>query len=337
MLRTIVPSTVLAMVLALVLPGSSEIGKAQQTQTIKIAMLSPRGGTIHQAFKKLSDYIVRETKNAAELRIYPTGVAGDEVDAIRKMQLGQMDGAMVTGVGLALIEPQVSVLDAPGAVKDFAAMDLVLKEMKKDLEDLLAKKGVQYLFSVPDGRYRYFSKGPLLHISDLKTHRFWLWPASYIIKEILREAGATGVPLGANDVFGALQTGIIDALIATPPSLVAMRWHSKLDHVSASSNGVLEFHLIINKKKWDALPKNVKDSINNHIPEARKDADRGLKADLDTLNKLIARGYTETKVSPKVQAEWDSFFERVRKRLVGRVFPAALLQKVMNIASKAKS
>jgi TRAP-type C4-dicarboxylate transport system substrate-binding protein len=335
MFRKIVPSTLLAALLALILPGSSELGKAQQTQAIKIAMLSPRDGTIHQAFKKLSDRLVRETNKAAELRIYPTGVAGDEVDAIRKMQLGQMDGAMVTGVGLSLIEPQVSVFDAPGAVRDFGDMDRVLNEMHNEIQDMLAKKKVHYLFSVPDGRYRYFSKGPLQHVSDLKTRRFWLWPASYIIKEILKEAGATGVPLSANDVFSSLQTGIVDALIATPPSLVAMRWHTKLDHVSGMSNGVLEFHLIINKSKWDALPQNVKTSITNHIPEARKDADRGLKVDVDTLNKLIARGYTEVKLSKQLEAEWNGFFERVRKRLIGRVFPAALLQRVMKIAGTA--
>lgn len=335
--RTPTPSVLLAVLFALALPGSSELIQAQQTQAIKIAMLSPRGGTTHQAFKKLNDYVVKETNKAAELRIYPSGVAGDEVDAIRKMQLGQMDGAIVTTTGLALIEPQTAVLDAPGIINDFPVMEAVLKEMHTDIAQLLAKKKVHYMFSVPNGGYRVFSKGKIEHVADMKRHRFWLWPASYIAKEWLREAGVTGVPLGANDVFGALQAGTVDALTSTPISVVALRWHTKLDFVTASSRGVLDFHFVVNKSKWDALPQNVKNSINNHLPEARKDANRGLKDDIDTLNKLVARGYTQGKNTPQLQAEWDDLSARVRKRLIGRVFPAALLDKVMAIAKKAKS
>jgi len=211
----------------------------------------------------------------------------------------------------------------------------VLGEMKEEFTQLLAKKNVQYLFSVPDGRYRYFSKGPIRTVADLKKHRFWLWPASYISKELLREAGASAVPLGANDVYGALQTGMIDAITSTAPSAVALRWHTKLDHVTTEGAGVLEFHFLVNKAKWDALPATVKASIIKHIPEAKAEANRGKKADLDTLNKLIARGYTGVKVTPEARAEWVKFFERVRARLVGRVFPASLLQKVMAIAARA--
>jgi TRAP-type C4-dicarboxylate transport system substrate-binding protein len=317
------------------LPGSSELCQAQQTQAIKIAMLSPRNGTTHQALKKLSDYVVKETNNAAEFHIYPSGVAGDEVDAIRKMQLGQMDGAIVTTTGLSLLEAQTSVLDAPGVINDFSVMDAVLKELHSDIENLLAKKQVQYLFSVPNGGYRIFSKGVIVHVSDMKRHRFWLWPASYISKEWLREAGVTGVPLGANDVFGALQAGTVDALTSTSISVVALRWHTKLDFVSASSRGILDLHFVVNKSKWDALPQNVKTSINNHLEETRVLANRGLRDDVDTYNKLIARGYTAGKPTPQIQTEWDDLSARVRKRLVGRVFPAALLDKVMAIAKKS--
>jgi TRAP-type C4-dicarboxylate transport system substrate-binding protein len=315
-------------------PGSSELGNAQATQTIKIAMLAPRGSSAHIGFQKLGERIAKDTNNAWQVRVYASGVAGDEKDVIRKMRVHQLDGAVITNEGLSIIEPQVAIFDAPGLLKSYAHLEAVQKDTENHFEQLLLKKGIRVLAWWEAGQYRIFSKGKIQHPADLKKHREWLWPESYVLKEMWKEAGASGVPLGTPDVFGALQTGLIDTLIASPIALVAMRWHTKLNHVTARPSGVLLLEWIMNNSKWEAMPENVKAEILKELPPTRIRVTKDSReSDEDTYKKLLARGYTATEMPEK---EWSDFHARVCNRLTGRVWPRPLYERIKAIVDKMK-
>jgi TRAP-type transport system periplasmic protein len=327
----------LAVLLAFLLPGSAEISRAQNVKEIKLAMLTPQGGSLHVAFKKMAARIAAKTNGALQVRIYASGVAGDERDVTRKMQVGQLDGAIISTTGLAGIEPQLAVLDAPGLIMNYAQMEAVQKEMEKDFQEMLLKKNVKLITTWEAGQYRLFSKGSIAHVAELKKHRVWLWPDSYIMKEIWKEAGTTGVPLGINDVFGALQTGMVDTLLNTPLAVVALRWHAKLDHVGERAQGVLLMSWVVNKSKWEALPETVKKAIDDEIAETRAQAKvDARKEDVDCYNALLKRGYKTVVPTPEVNKEWDQLFDRVRTKLTGRLWPQPLYKKIEGIVSKIK-
>jgi TRAP-type C4-dicarboxylate transport system substrate-binding protein len=332
------PSVFVAVLLAFVAPGSAEIGRAQQAQDIKISMLAPRDSPLYFSFKKMGDKISKATNKAWGLKIFASGVAGDEKDAIRKMQVGQIDGAVVTTTGLSIIEPQAAIFDAPGVIINYEQLEAVEKQMDPEIAAILEKKNVTVLTSWEGGQYRLFLKGFAKYPSDLKSHRMWLWPESYILKAIWREVGASGVPLGAIDVFGALQTGMIDGFMGSAYTAVQMRWHSKLDHVSARAQGVLIFWWIMNKTKWDALPENVKQLIINDLPATRQQAKRDARRDDEAAyNALLKRGYTALVNDASVNKMWDDLLDRVSQKLTGRLWPDALFKRMKAITSKIKS
>jgi TRAP-type C4-dicarboxylate transport system substrate-binding protein len=327
------PLVVTAAIVTLI-PGSSELGRAQTTQTIKIAMLAPRGSAAHIGFQKLGERIAKDTHNAWQVRVYASGVAGDEKDVIRKMRVQQLDGAVISNEGLSVIEPQVAIFDAPGLFNSYAQLEAVQKDIEKDFEQLFLKKGIRVLAWWEVGQYRIFSKGKIQHVADLKKHREWLWPDNYVLKEMWKEAGASGVPLGTPDVFGALQTGMIDTVIASPIALVSMRWHTNLDHVTARPNGVLLLEWILNSSKWDAMPEKVKAEILKELPPTRVRVTKDSReSDADAYKKLLERGYTATAMPEK---EWDDYFARVCNRLTGRVWPRPLYARIKAIVDKTK-
>jgi TRAP-type C4-dicarboxylate transport system substrate-binding protein len=332
--KVAIPALV-AVCLAFVVPGSAEIGRAQKGGEVKLSMLAPRGGPLHNAFKKLGDKIAKLTNGAWQIRIYPAGVAGDERDVVRKMQVGQIDGAINTTVGTSIIEPQVAILDAPGLIKTYAQMDAVREHTEKDFEQMLLKKNVKLLTWWEAGQYRLFAKGEIRLVADLKKHRAWLWPDSYILKELYREARASAVPLGSTDVYAALQTGMVDSLLVSAYAAVQMRWHTKLDHVSQRASGVLLMQWIMNKSKWDQLPDNVKKVILDELPATRQQAKLdSRKGDEDAYKALLQRGYKAVVSTPAEDADWDNLFDRVNKKLTGRLWPAALYDKIKAIVSK---
>ena len=91
--------------LALGLPASSRVAGAAEVQYLRIATLAPRDSDLAKGFLKLDQGLKKASNGAWGVRLYPSGVAGDEVDVLRKMKIGQLDAGMVTSDGLGLMVP----------------------------------------------------------------------------------------------------------------------------------------------------------------------------------------------------------------------------------------
>jgi TRAP-type C4-dicarboxylate transport system substrate-binding protein len=333
-MRKVIAST-LILAFALAIPGSSHPAQAARAKNeIRIATLAPRNTDLTRGFNKIDQALRKATGGEWGIRLYPSGVAGDEKDVIRKMRVGQMDASIVTTTGLSQIVREVAVLNAPGVIPGYKELERVQKAMSKEWEKTFRENGFELVSWGESGQYRYFSNAPITNIkTDMPKMRPWLWPESHVMKEIYNAVGAHGVPLGVPEVYGALQTKMIDSLISTSLATVALQWHSKLNHVTSETSGVLLGAMIVNKKKWDSIPEDVRKTLDEQIRKNTEgDSKTVRKNDLKSYKKLLKRGYTATKYTAQGQKEWDAMADTVRKRMTGRVFPKSLLDKVQKIA-----
>jgi TRAP-type C4-dicarboxylate transport system substrate-binding protein len=320
----------------LMLPGGPTTAVAE-TQFIKIATLAPRDSDLAKSFIKIDKGLKDATKGSWGVKLYPSGVAGDETDVIRKMKVGQMDASIITSTGLAQIVRDVNVLNAPGVINSYQQLEAVQAAMKGEWEKSFEAAGFKLLAWGETGQYRWFSKNGISKPSDLKTMRPWIWPASHVMKEIFSTVGANGVPLGVPEVYGALQTGMCDMIIASSLAVVALQWHANLKHVTERTSGVLVGAMIMNKQKWDSLPPEVQKQVMEDVKKSTEgDKEETRKSDDNSFKKLVSRGYIVDKWDASANAEYDKMAETVRKHMVGRIYPAELLTRVMKIAGSAK-
>src|SRR3954447_261036 len=102
----------------------SSVASAQES-TIKIATLAPEGSSWMNLFHAWGKLVEEHSGGKIKVKFYAGGVAGDERDAVRKMRLGQINGAAVTSIGLGLIQPEVRVLELPMLVNTYEEMDYI--------------------------------------------------------------------------------------------------------------------------------------------------------------------------------------------------------------------
>jgi TRAP-type C4-dicarboxylate transport system substrate-binding protein len=320
---------------ALSVPGGVT-ADAPATTEIRIAMLAPRGSTIVREFQRFDQDLRAQTNNAVGLKIYPSGIAGDEFDVIRKMKIGQMDAAILTDTGLGNVVRAVNVLNAPGVVPNYRALEAVQQEMNAEWGQEFLDNGFKLLQWGELGQYRYFSATPIIRPSDLAHMRPWLWPQSHTMKELWSAIGTNGVPLGVPEVYGALQTKMVDSVICTCVALTVLQWHTKLKHMTANPRGVLTAALVLNKGKWDSLSPEARAKL-EELAARGVDAQRreARSTDQRAHDKLMQIGYTEDRETPQATQEWEAVFATVRQRLTGRIFSAELLQRVQAIARRA--
>src|SRR5262245_23031855 len=95
---------------ALLLVGALASPAVAQT-TIKIATLAPEGSSWMKLFHEWRKAVEARTEGRVKIKFYAGGVQGDEKDVLRKIKLGQLAGAAVTGIGLSNVAPEVRSLE----------------------------------------------------------------------------------------------------------------------------------------------------------------------------------------------------------------------------------
>ncbi|MEM8607440.1 MAG: TRAP transporter substrate-binding protein DctP [Myxococcota bacterium] len=327
---------VLAVCLAGVLFASDMTGhgaRADEVQQLRLATLAPRDSGLGRAFLYLKEELRKRTDGKVALKMYFGGVAGDELTVVRKMRAGQLDGALLTSHGLGALVRQVLVLQAPGLIGSYPELDEVREALAPEFEELFRKADYELISWGDSGRIRIFSQQKVQAPSDLKRVRPWVWRGSPTMRAFIEAAGANGVSLALPEVYGGLQTGMIDTVIASSIGVLGFQWYTRLKTMSKQAGGIVVGAYVIRSDKLAALPPEARDFI---ISSARSSASEfrqsGRKLD-EEASKALAERLKAVNLWRHQQA-WEATNREARESLVGRLYSRALLTRVQDILKK---
>lgn len=318
-------------VLLVGVPGTAL--RAAEQIVLKVAVPIPRSQEVALEAKKYNDKLAALTNNSVQVRVYWGGAAGDDVDVLRKMRAGQMDGAPLSLELMSQFVRQALVLASPALFNNYKQVDAARAALTPAMEEEAYSNGFKVMAWADVGRLRLFSKNPIENIADFKKARPWLYPQSEMLKEFYRSVGATGVPMGIAEVYGGLQTSMIDVVWGSALVAAALQWHTGTTYVSERGMGFISGGFVFRRGAWEALPKNVQDSMIKLSNEQRQENQISLrKQDERTFQKLIARGHKPQKA--KNEKEWWDAGKVLRQRMIGRVYTKDLVDKAEQIAAK---
>lgn len=301
---------------------------ADDKTVIRYATIAPGASAFGKIMKAWNRSLKNETDGRVEFRFYSGGSQGDERDFIRKMRAGQMDAAGVTTTGLGMVVQQVKVLSAPGVIENYDDLDRVRGKLDERFSKMFEDAGFVLLAWSDAGKGRLMSTIPIERPSDLKAARPWVWKDDPIFSEFLKVVGANPVRLGLPEVYGALQTKMIDVAPSSAIAAVALQWFTKLKYMSKDSFGIILGASIVKKEKFDQLSAEDQKALLSTARRASAALDRVVRRDDDkAYDALLERGMKVLDTSP-YQAEWDAAALETRRRLTGRLFSKSLLDEV---------
>ncbi len=83
---------------------------------IKAATLVPQGSEWYKIIQEMGAEWQKASNGQIVFRLYPGGVAGDDMDLVRKMRLGTLDAGLITVNGLSAIDRGVLGSRSPHGV-----------------------------------------------------------------------------------------------------------------------------------------------------------------------------------------------------------------------------
>jgi len=214
----------IAAILALCILGTAARGVS--AATLKIATIVPAGTSFLKQLQSAGDTIAGRTDGRVELKLFPGGVMGNDRAVLRKISIGQLDGAVVSSGGISLIHPDAQVYSLPFVFRNYDELEYVRQHIDPVIRERVASKGY-VLAGISEGGFTYlFSRRPLRKLEDLKEARVWVPEGDDITARMFENAGAQTVSLPISDVFTSLQTGLIDTVTVNPAGAIALQWHT---------------------------------------------------------------------------------------------------------------
>jgi TRAP-type transport system periplasmic protein len=309
---------------------------AKQQYMIKVATVAPEGSTWIKQLRKLDKDIREKSGGRLGLRVYAGGIAGDELDVLKKIRIGQIHCAAFSGVGFGQILPMVRVLDLPFLFRSYEETDLVHRKMRPLFADAFRKRGFELISWAEVGNAHLFSKKPVRKVKDLSGLKVWAWAGDPIAKETFSAMGVNPIPLAITDVTTALNTGMIDTVYAPPLGALALQWHTSMNYMTALPLAHSTGAILISSKYFKKLPRDLADILITSFQAAVKELTLILRKQTKESVRLIREsGLTVTPVPTGADLEeFYSVHGRVARKLACKIYPKEILDRVYVILKR---
>lgn len=200
--------------------------------TFKIATLSPEGSFWMVEMRKAADSIAQKTDNRVKFRFYPGGVMGNDAAVLRKIRVGQLQGAALSGGTLARQAPDTQIYNIPLLFNSYAEVDHVRKHMDGEMEQAFEKAGFVN-FGLAEGGFAYImSKNPIATTDELTRQKIWAPSDDSAAQAAAETFNFSPTPLSLGDVLTGLQTDLINTVTTSPVAAIALQWHTQIKHIT---------------------------------------------------------------------------------------------------------
>ena len=191
--------------------------------------------------------------------MYASMLLGGEKEAIEQAQLGAIQLARVSVGALGPVVDDLNVMNLPFLFRSTAHMQKVIDgQIGRELLDKVTANtnaGLVGLCWMDAGaRSLYNTKKSIHTIADLKGLKFRVIGNPMFV-EMMNALGGNGIAMGYDQVFNALQTGVIDGAENNPPSFVFDNHYTVAKHYTLTEHLIVPEMLVMSKKTWTVLSK----------------------------------------------------------------------------------
>lgn len=217
-----------------------------------------------KAIKPWVDAVNADPSNALKIEAYPNGALGKSLPAQPQMVLdGVADIAFVNPALVPGRFPDDQVFELPGLVTN---MDEGVKLYQALLKSNSLRGYSDYVVvgSFMNANAHVFSRKPIKSVNDLKGMKVRISGA--VIGQTVKELGVVPVLMPPNEVVEAMGRGTIDATTTVPAAVVDFGIDRVTSHDYLIQLGTNPFAVLMNRKKFESLPKAAQDVIAKYSP-----------------------------------------------------------------------
>ncbi len=247
--------------------------RAQTKAVFKASDVQPPGYPTVVATENLGKKLEVATQGRLSVQMYPSMQLGGEKETIEQTQIGAIQMLRVSVGSMGPIVDDINVVNMPFLFKNTAHAEKMMDgPIGQELLDKITASpnaGLVALCWMDAGaRSLYNTRRPIKTIGDVKGLKFRVI-GNPIFIDMMNALGGNGVAMGYDQVFSALQTGVIDGAENNPPSYVFSNHYTAAKYFSLTEHLIIPEVLVFSKRAWSQLSADDQGLIKKFAREAQ--------------------------------------------------------------------
>jgi len=239
--------------------GLARQALAQQKFVFKASDVHPEGYPTVAAVETMGQELSKATDGRLSVQMYASMQLGGEKEAIEQAQVGAIALARVSVGALGPVINQLNVLNLPFLFRNTEHAEKVLdgpigQELLDDVTNNPTANLVGLCWMDAGARSMYNTKHPITSLADLKGLKVRVIGNPMFV-DMMNDLGGNGVSMGYDQVFTALQTGVVDGAENNPPSFVFDNHYQVAKYYTLTEHLIVPEMLVFSKPIWNKLSK----------------------------------------------------------------------------------
>lgn len=250
----------------------------------------------------LVDAIEKATEGRIKIEVFQPGTLCEPEQAPASVSQGLFECAMSTAADTGILVPAAyaeqgipyfweSQMEMFDTYYNYGLLEFLRKEYDK--------AGIYYAMPVPNGKYALMTTFPIKSEKDVKGKK--IRAVSSWAKFVESLGGAPVSSITGGEIYQALKLGTVDGCIYTFAELQGSGLCEVVNYVTEQPpSGSGYVNLIINKKAWNSLPKDLQDAVNQAMKDVYPEiANKCIESDLEAEKFAAEKGVKYLKLDDK--------------------------------------
>lgn len=230
---------------------------ALQAQTVwKASDVHPLGYPTVEAIQRMGRKLEAATNGRIRIQMYPSMQLGGEKEMIEQAQLGALQIARISVGAMGPVVDELNVFNLPYVFRDEA-------HMRKVIDGPIGAELLERISASPQsklvvlgwmdaGTRNVYAKKAATKPADLKGMKIRMM-GNPLFVETMNAMGGNGIAMGFNELYSALQTGIVDGAENNPPTLLAQNHYTVSKVYSMTGHLIIPEIFVFSRRTWDTL------------------------------------------------------------------------------------
>ncbi|MCP5149134.1 MAG: TRAP transporter substrate-binding protein [Ectothiorhodospiraceae bacterium] len=239
------------------LAATLPVAATAQSFKMKVGVSTPPSYSYNIGLAEFARIVKEGTGGDVDVSIFPSAQLGSEVEMGKNVQLGTLEGTVISTSNISPFHKPLQILSVPYLLKN---LECGLHVVDGPIGDefaaaLLEKAKIRVLGWYTFGTRQLFNtKRDVVRLADLKGLKIRVPPDRYL-EMTWRTLGAQPVPLPFPELFSALQQGVVDGDANPISSIQQFKWYEVVKHVSMANVAAGISPFLVNERFFQKLPK----------------------------------------------------------------------------------
>tara|TARA_R110001583_G_scaffold16561_19_gene67942 strand:+ start:552 stop:1550 length:999 start_codon:yes stop_codon:yes gene_type:complete len=278
-------------------PGEIVIKFSHVTNTDK----HPKG----VAASLLETRVNKEMNGKACMEVFPNSTLYDDDKVLEALLNGDIQLAAPSLSKFEKITKKYRIFDLPFLFEDVAAVDRFQNsEAGEKLKNAMKRRGIKGLEFWHNGMKQMSANKPLLLPEDAKGLKFRVQASDVLVAQF-EQLGANPQKMSFKEVYGGLQTKVIDGQENTWSNTYGKKFFEVQDGVTETNHGILDYLVVTSNDWWDGLPGDVRTQLATILKEVTEERNsESSKVNETNKQNILAAGGVVRTLNAEQRAAW---------------------------------